>query len=130
MQSSTFPPFFLTTCEGFSTFSEEANVSSVTDTLPESEEAEVEIETALTMRTYVACRFGAVAPLPSLNSVTPGFRAILPRRYDISYIRTGVGFDYLYQVRDVLTNSVLDESQSETMKAELVSDTIRKAQDL
>jgi putative transposase len=49
---------------------------------------------------------------------------------DISYIRTGEGFDYLCQVRDVLTNTVLAESQSEKMKAELVSNTIRKAQDL
>jgi putative transposase len=48
---------------------------------------------------------------------------------DISYIRTGEGFDYLCQVRDVLTNTVLAESQSETMKAELVSNTIRIAQD-
>lgn len=48
---------------------------------------------------------------------------------DISYIRTGEGFDYLCQVRDVLTNTVLAASQSETMKAELVSQTVRMAQE-
>ena len=48
---------------------------------------------------------------------------------DISYIRTGEGFDYLCQVRDVLTNTVLAECQSEKMKAELVSQTIKMAQE-
>lgn len=48
---------------------------------------------------------------------------------DISYIRTGEGFDYLCQVRDVLTNTVLAECQSEKMKAELVSQTISMAQE-
>lgn len=42
---------------------------------------------------------------------------------DISYVRTGEGFDYLCQVRDVMTNAVLAECQSETMKAELVLQT-------
>lgn len=36
---------------------------------------------------------------------------------DISYIRTGEGFDYLCQIRDVKTNTVLASYQSETMKA-------------
>jgi len=48
---------------------------------------------------------------------------------DISYIRTGEGFDYLCQIRDVMTNTVLAEYQSETMKAELVLHTIKMAQD-
>ena len=48
---------------------------------------------------------------------------------DISYIRTGEGFDYLCQDRNVLTNTVLAASQSETMKAELVSQTVRMAQE-
>lgn len=47
---------------------------------------------------------------------------------DISYIRTGEGFDYLCQIRDVMTNTVLAEYQSETMKAELVLHTIKMAQ--
>lgn len=47
---------------------------------------------------------------------------------DISYIRTGEGFDYLCQVRDILTNTVLASCQSETMKAALVSQTIKMAQ--
>lgn len=48
---------------------------------------------------------------------------------DISYIRTGEGFDYLCQVRDVLTNTVLAEHQTETMKAELVAQTIKMAKE-
>lgn len=46
---------------------------------------------------------------------------------DISYIRTGEGFDYLCQIRDVKSGVVLAESMSEQMKAELVAHTIRKA---
>jgi putative transposase len=45
---------------------------------------------------------------------------------DISYIRTKEGFDYLCQVKDVVSGVVLGESMSERMKAELVMDTIRK----
>lgn len=48
---------------------------------------------------------------------------------DISYVRTGEGFDYLCQVRDVMTNTVLAEYQSGTMKAELVLHTIKMAQE-
>ncbi len=48
---------------------------------------------------------------------------------DISYIRTGEGFDYLCQVRDVLTNTVLAEHQTETMEAELVAQTIKMAKE-
>jgi len=40
---------------------------------------------------------------------------------DIGYIRIGEGFHYLCQVRDVMTNIVLEECQAETMKADLVS---------
>ncbi len=46
---------------------------------------------------------------------------------DISYIRTGEGFDYLCQIKDVKSGIVLAESMSEHMKAELVVKTIRKA---
>lgn len=35
---------------------------------------------------------------------------------DIRYIRTGEGFDYLCQVRDVFTNTVLASCQAENMK--------------
>ena len=48
---------------------------------------------------------------------------------DISYIRTGEGFDYLCQIRDVKTNTVLASYQSETMKADLVQRTLKKVQD-
>jgi putative transposase len=46
---------------------------------------------------------------------------------DISYIRTGEGFDYLCQIKDVKSGIVLAESMSERMKAELVVKTIQKA---
>lgn len=46
---------------------------------------------------------------------------------DISYIRTGEGFDYLCQIRDIKSGVVLAESMAEQMKAELVAHTIRKA---
>lgn len=46
---------------------------------------------------------------------------------DISYIRTGEGFEYLCQIRDVKSGIILAESMSEQMKAELVAHTIRKA---
>lgn len=48
---------------------------------------------------------------------------------DISYIRTGEGFDYLCQVRDVLTNTVLAQYQTHTMKAELVAQTVKMAKE-
>ncbi len=46
---------------------------------------------------------------------------------DISYIRTGAGFDYICQILDIKSGVVLAESMSERMKAELVTKTIRKA---
>jgi putative transposase len=46
---------------------------------------------------------------------------------DISYIRTGEGFDYLCQVKDVKSGIILAESMSDHMKAELVVKTIQKA---
>jgi len=48
---------------------------------------------------------------------------------DISYIRTGEGFDYLCQIRDVYSNTVLASCQAENMKKELVLKTLRAAQD-
>ena len=46
---------------------------------------------------------------------------------DISYIRTGEGFDYLCQIKDVMSGVILAESMSEHMKADLVVKTIKKA---
>jgi putative transposase len=45
---------------------------------------------------------------------------------DISYIRTKEGFEYLCQVKDVASGVILAQSMSERMKADLVTDTIRK----
>jgi transposase InsO family protein len=47
---------------------------------------------------------------------------------DISYVRTGEGFDYLCQIRDVFTNTVLAQCSAKTMKAELVVSTLKAAQ--
>lgn len=47
---------------------------------------------------------------------------------DISYIRTGEGFDYLCQIRDVYTNVVLANCQEKRMKKELVLHTLNAAQ--
>ncbi len=46
---------------------------------------------------------------------------------DISYIRTGEGFDYLCQIRDVQTNTVLASCQTAHMKKELVQQTLTAA---
>ncbi len=46
---------------------------------------------------------------------------------DFSYIRTGKGFDYLCQIKDVKNMIVLEDNISEHIKAELVVKTIRKA---
>lgn len=47
---------------------------------------------------------------------------------DISYIRTGEGFDYLCQIRDVYSNTVLASCQAENMKKDLVLKTLKAAQ--
>lgn len=65
------------------------------------------------------------------KNLTIGLEIIRPFQVlssDISYIHTGEGFDYLCQVRDVITNTVLAECHSKTMKAELVSQTIKAVQ--
>ena len=46
---------------------------------------------------------------------------------DISYIRTGAGFDYICQILDIKSGIVLAESMCEHMKADLVTKTVRKA---
>ena len=46
---------------------------------------------------------------------------------DISYIRTGEGFLYLCQIRDVVSGVVLSSVNSDRMKADLVEETIQKA---
>jgi putative transposase len=45
---------------------------------------------------------------------------------DISYIRTGEGFEYLCQVKDVYSGLVLGWSISERMKSDLVAEAVRK----
>jgi putative transposase len=45
---------------------------------------------------------------------------------DISYIRTKEGFEYLCQVKDVASGVILAHSMSGRMKADLVTDTIRR----
>ena len=46
---------------------------------------------------------------------------------DISYIRTSEGFQYLCKVKDVATGIVLAHTMADHMKAELVTETIKKA---
>ena len=46
---------------------------------------------------------------------------------DISYIRTGAGFDYICQILDIKSGIVLAESMCEHIKAKLGTKTIRKA---
>jgi len=46
---------------------------------------------------------------------------------DISYIRTGEGFEYLCHVKDVKSGTVLGYSMSDRMKSELVEQAIRRA---
>jgi len=46
---------------------------------------------------------------------------------DISYIRTTEGFEYLCQVRDVVSGIVLAHKMADHMKAELVAETIKLA---
>ena len=48
---------------------------------------------------------------------------------DISYIRTGEGFDYLCQICDVYSNTVLASCEAENMKQELILSTLKAAQD-
>ena len=47
---------------------------------------------------------------------------------DITYIRTGEGFDYLCQIRDVFTNMVLGQCQQQRMTTDLVLHTVQAAQ--
>lgn len=65
------------------------------------------------------------------RNLTKGIKMTAPFQVlssDISYIRTGEGFDYLCQIRDVHTNTVLAACQAENMKKELVLKTLRAAQ--
>ena len=43
---------------------------------------------------------------------------------DISYIRTGEGFVYLCEIRDIVSGVILSTSMSDRMKADLVTETI------
>jgi len=65
------------------------------------------------------------------KNLTKGLQITAPFQVlssDISYIRTGEGFDYLCQIRDVYTNTVLASCQAANMKKELVLKTLRAAQ--
>lgn len=65
------------------------------------------------------------------RNLTKGLKITAPFQVlssDISYIRTGEGFDYLCQIRDVHTNTVLAACQMENMKKELVLKTLKAAQ--
>lgn len=57
-------------------------------------------------------------------SVTSPFQVLSS---DISYIRTGEGFEYLCEIRDVFSGVILSMSMSSRMKSELVEDAIKKA---
>lgn len=46
---------------------------------------------------------------------------------DITYIKTGEGFEYLCKIKDVVSGVVLGESMMEHMKADLVIQTIKNA---
>lgn len=65
------------------------------------------------------------------QNLAKGLKIIRPFQVlssDISYIRTGEGFDYLCQIRDVYTNVVLASCQEKRMKKELVLHTLNAAQ--
>jgi putative transposase len=62
-------------------------------------------------------------------NLTKGLEIISPFQVltsDISYIRTGEGFEYLCQVKDVVSGVVLASSMMPRMKAELVERTVEK----
>jgi len=66
------------------------------------------------------------------NNLTKGIEIERPFQVlssDISYIRTGEGFDYLCQIRDVCSNTVLASCQAENMKKDLVLKTLKSVQD-
>ena len=56
------------------------------------------------------------------QEITKPFEALSS---DISYIPTGEGFDYLCQIKDIMTGVVLASCQHERMTKQLVLDTIR-----
>lgn len=63
-------------------------------------------------------------------NLTKGMKIIEPFQVltsDISYIRTGEGFEYLCQIKDVVSGVTLSWSMSPRMKAELVTETLQKA---
>jgi putative transposase len=63
-------------------------------------------------------------------NLTKGTKATAPFQVltsDISYIRTGEGFEYLCQIKDVASGIALGWSMSPRMGAEIVVDTLHKA---
>ena len=57
-------------------------------------------------------------------AITEPFQVITS---DISYIRTGQGFEYLCTIKDVTSGIVLAHTMADNMKADLVVQTIKKA---
>ena len=58
------------------------------------------------------------------REITKPFEALSS---DISYIPTGEGFDYLCQIKDILSGQILASCQYESMTKDLVLDTIKAA---
>jgi putative transposase len=64
---------------------------------------------------------------PNLIQPLEDFKLFQVVTSDISYIRTSEGFEYLCKIRDVDTGTVLAHTMADSMKAELVTKTIKKA---
>jgi len=67
---------------------------------------------------------------PGYENLTKGIEISRPFEVissDISYLRTGEGFEYLCKIKDVKSGIVLSHSTSERMKSSLVEEAIRKA---
>jgi len=61
---------------------------------------------------------------PNLIQNLEGIEPFYALSSDISYVKTGEGFEYLCQVKDVVSGVVLAHRTAKHMKAELVADTI------
>jgi len=64
---------------------------------------------------------------PNLLNNLEDFKPLQVITSDISYVRTSEGFEYLCKVKDVATGIVLAHTMANNMKAELVTETIKKA---
>jgi putative transposase len=79
---------------------------------------------ASSLTNSVKSRGGGFANLTKGMKVTAPFQVLTS---DISYIRTGEGFEYLCQIKDVASGIALGWSMSPRMGAEIVAVTIQKA---